>query len=99
MRYFIIILLVMLPGYADDKAEFEKLKKLDWKEKFSDKCAGTDWKKQWFLDGKKAKVSNTKEHMQIDTANGFAVLLRAKMVIERGTREPTSLSPTAATAC
>ena len=42
--------------------EFGQLEQLSWKEVFYDECT-KDWKKHWFLDGKKANVENDEEGM------------------------------------
>lgn len=63
---------------AEEKDDFSSLKAKDWQEVFSDKMTGTDWQEKWFLDGIHAKVSNSKEAMQIDTSKGFAVLWTKK---------------------
>jgi hypothetical protein len=42
--------------------DFDKLMQLPWKEVFFDK-GSDDWKKHWFLDGKKAAVENGKDGM------------------------------------
>ena len=52
---------------------FKGIQKQARKEVFTDECVG-DWRKLWFLDGVKAKVSNSDEAMTIDTTNGYAVL-------------------------
>ena len=68
-------LIVIHPANAEKKndSEFQKIQKQTQKEVFTDECVG-DWKKLWFLDGVKAKVSNSDEAMTIDTTNGYAVL-------------------------
>ena len=68
-------LIVIHPANAEQKndSEFQRIQKQTRKEVFTDECVG-DWKKLWFLDGVKAKVSNSDEAMTIDTTNGYAVL-------------------------
>ena len=63
---------------AERKTNFEKLSSQNWELKLDDKCSSTDWKEKWFLDGEKAKVSNSSEAMTIDTAQGYAVLWTKK---------------------
>ena len=81
MRPFILIFLFTLSacvtsGEKDDA--FENLKKQNWSLSFEDKCSSSDWKDKWFLDGEKAKVTNSSEAMTIDTAKGYAVLWTKK---------------------
>ena len=79
MKNFILILLCFVSiVQADNKDDFSSLKAKDWQEVFSDKMTGTDWQEKWFLDGIHAKVSNSKEALQIDTSKGFAVLWTKK---------------------
>ena len=68
-------LIVIHPANAEQKndSEFQRIQKQARKEVFTDECVG-DWRKLWFLDGVKAKVSNSDEAMTIDTTNGYAVL-------------------------
>ena len=68
-------LIVIHPANAEKKndSEFQRIQTQTWKEVFTDECVG-DWKKLWFLDGVKAKVTNSDEAMTIDTTNGYAVL-------------------------
>ena len=69
------LLIVIHPANAEQKndSEFQRIQKQARKEVFTDECVG-DWKKLWFLDGIKAKVSNSDEAMTIDTTKGYAVL-------------------------
>jgi hypothetical protein len=46
----------------DSEEEFNSLLGLDWKESFFDR-GWDDWKKLWFLDGKKAVINNTHKGM------------------------------------
>ncbi len=48
---------------AEDAADFKSVLGLDWKEVFHDPCTG-DWKKNWTLDGLKARVSNSGKGME-----------------------------------
>ena len=64
--------------FAADKEEFKKLNGLNWQTSFDDKCSNSEWKDKWFLDGEKAKVSNSSEAMTIDTSEGYAVLWTKK---------------------
>ena len=68
-------LIVFHPANAEKKndSEFQRIQTQTWKEVFTDECV-RDWKKLWFLDGVKAKVTNSDEAMTIDTTNGYAVL-------------------------
>ena len=45
----------------------------NWQPAFRDDCF-EDWREAWFLDGIKARVSNNRDGMTINTADGFAVL-------------------------
>ena len=69
------LLIVIHPANAEQKnnSQFQRIQKQARKSVFTDECVG-DWKKLWFLDGVKAKVSNSDEAMTIDTTNGYAVL-------------------------
>ena len=79
-KFIIWVLICLLPAFGseENKKEFEKLKKAEWKLSFEDKCAGTKWQDKWFLDGIKSKVTNNKKELTIDTADGFAVLWTKK---------------------
>ncbi|MEC8554950.1 MAG: DUF1961 family protein [Planctomycetota bacterium] len=44
-----------------------------WRLAFADTCE-QDWRKNWFLDGEKAKVINENGVMKLDTSDGYAVL-------------------------
>ena len=75
MKYINLLFVCMLfslYSFADEKV-FNELKEKSWKLVFEDSCTGK-WQDKWFLDGDKAKVTNDKEAMKMDTANGFAVL-------------------------
>ena len=63
---------------AEEKDDFPSLKAQEWQEVFTDKMAGMKWQEKWFLDGIHAKVSNSKEALQIDTSKGYAVLWTKK---------------------
>jgi hypothetical protein len=45
---------------AEERKRFEALDKLDWNESMADDFKKT-WKNNWFLDGQKAKLTNTKK--------------------------------------
>ncbi|WP_321423883.1 rhamnogalacturonan lyase [uncultured Bacteroides sp.] len=50
------------------KKAFDKLDNVSWKEKMSDN--GTeDWTNQWFLDGKRAKITNTSSGMRFNAGS------------------------------
>lgn len=49
-------------GSPEDMAAFEKLNALTWAQAFVDPCT-EDWTKRWFLDGEKAKLSNSDKGM------------------------------------
>ena len=79
MKNFILMLLCFFTiVQAENKDGFSSLKAKGWQEVFSDKMTETDWQEKWFLDGIYAKVSNSKEALQIDTSKGFAVLWTKK---------------------
>ena len=75
---FLILLCFFCIVQAENKDDLSSLKAKGWQEAFSDKMTGTDWQEKWFLDGIYAKVSNSKEALQIDTSKGFAVLWTKK---------------------
>ncbi|MDD7985173.1 hypothetical protein PQO01_09445 [Lentisphaera marina] len=75
---FLILLSFLSIIQAETKDDFSSMKAKNWQEVFSDKMSGTEWKEKWFLDGIHAKVSNSKEALQIDTSKGFAVLWTKK---------------------
>jgi len=45
-----------------ESKKFKELEKLIWKEVLYDSCT-EDWNKNWFLDGKKAKIINSEKGM------------------------------------
>ena len=79
MKYLFLTLLCFLSVIqAESKDDFSSMKAKNWQEVFSDKMSETGWKEKWFLDGLHAKVSNSKEALQIDTSEGYAVLWTKK---------------------
>jgi len=47
-----------------EQAAFEEADQHGWQSAFTDDCTG-DWKKQWFLDGEVATVTNTPKGMEL----------------------------------
>ena len=53
----------LIHGQDIDKDDFEILNQsTDWQLEFYDHCSG-DWQSQWFLDGLRAEIENTKDGM------------------------------------
>jgi hypothetical protein len=77
----LLVLLCLFSSIAfaveNSSKNFEAYKNKAWTEVFNDPC-NESWQEKWFLDGEKAKVTNSKEHMAIDTAKGYAVLWTKK---------------------
>jgi hypothetical protein len=55
---------------SETRAEFNGLRKADWREVFHDPCT-KDWQKLWFLDGQKATVKNTPKGMELTAGPEF----------------------------
>lgn len=55
---------------SGSRDQFDDLLNRDWKELFFDDCTG-DWSDRWFLDGKKAVVSNSEKGMEFSAGPVF----------------------------